>query len=108
MLTEKQQAHRQQLETKVIGNDVRLSTLGLVMGFILALVIIGGGIYFVAVDKPVVGFAMLIGQVGILVGAFIYSDKRKQQNLARRTGAAYRQPEQQDQSRKGKKKRRKR
>ncbi len=72
-----QQEHRHALEQKVIVSDIRRSWAGLVAGFILTLVAIGGGVLLVLEDKPVAGLASIIMALGALVGVFVATDRRR-------------------------------
>ena len=44
VMAEKQQNHRISLEKFVLENDARRADFGLILGFILALLVVGGGI----------------------------------------------------------------
>lgn len=74
-MAEAQSESRLQIETTIVTGDSRRAYLGIVAGFILSMVVIGGGIYLIATDHDWAG-ACLIGLnlVG-LAGVFVYGSK---------------------------------
>ncbi len=83
-MTEQQSKHRQTLESKVVASDVFNSKLGLIFGFILGIVAIGGGILLTLQGQPIYGTIFgglyLIG----IVGVFVYgSQQRRKERQSR-------------------------
>jgi len=81
-MAEAQSKHRQALENRVINSNCANETRAQWFAFILALVIIGGGVYLLATGKSVQGFSAIILAVASLAGALIYgrSEQRKERS----------------------------
>ena len=82
----KQSEHRMSLEKKVINAGSLNSTLGIIFGFIISLIVTIGGIFLLynKIDLP--GYTTLIFGLGSLVGIFIYGKKsNKAERTQRRT-----------------------
>ena len=80
-MDERQSEHRQQLEKTVVNGESRMSLLGLVAGFVLSTMVIGGGIYLIASGHDIAGAALIgINLVG-LAAVFVYgsSNRRHEQ-----------------------------
>ena len=75
-LSENEQKHRQNLEKKAVDHQIRIETLGLLFGFILALIIIAGGVYLLINDKSAKGFSLIIGGIAAIITPFIFSKKQ--------------------------------
>jgi uncharacterized membrane protein len=81
-MAEQQQLHRQSMEKTVIESDVRRSDRGLILGFIITLLLGGGGIYLVAIGKDLNGLAIIFGSLATLAGTFVYSqESRKKERI---------------------------
>jgi len=80
----KQTDHRIDIEKQVIKSDIRKSYLGLVFGFILGLVGIGGGIYAMILGHDVFGPILSGGTLASLVYAFIYGTKTRKEERSER------------------------
>jgi uncharacterized membrane protein len=76
-MAERQSAHRQKIEDKVITSDVKNSSRGLTYGFIICLVAIVGGFTLIylgkSIEGSVIGGTALVG----LVTAFIYGSNQR-------------------------------
>jgi len=85
-MAERQSAHRQQLERIVVEGNCNAQTRGQWFAFILAFVIICGGVYLLAKGKSVEGFAAIIFAVGSLIAVFIYgrTEQRKEREAKSR------------------------
>lgn len=79
-MAERQSAHRQELEKKIIESNCEAQTRGQWFAFILALVVIGGGVYLLAQGKSLEGFSAIIIALGSLIGTLVYgrSAQRKE------------------------------
>lgn len=79
-MAERQSAHRESLEAKVVDANVKAQAQGQNRAFILALVIVLGGIYLMATGKSGWGFAAIITSLASLVSIFAIgkSDQRKE------------------------------
>jgi uncharacterized membrane protein len=78
-MAEKQSTHRESLEAKVIDGNIRSQRRGQTQAFILALVVILGGIYLMATGKSGWGFAAIITSLTSLVSIFAIG-RRQQGN----------------------------
>lgn len=76
-LSEEEQKHRHELENKIILHQAKIEPIGLFLGFILALTIIGGGIYLLINDKSAKGFVLILGGIGTIITPFIFSKRKK-------------------------------
>jgi uncharacterized membrane protein len=84
VMAEKQQDHRITLEKFVIERDAKRADLGLILGFILAFLVAGGGILVVVNGKDIAGLAMIFIPLATLVGTFINTQRvRKQEREAK-------------------------
>jgi uncharacterized membrane protein len=76
-MAEKQAAHRQSLESKVIDADIARSKQGLWAGLVVALAMIAAGVYSIQLGHEVVGGTIMgIDLIG-LVGVFVYGNERR-------------------------------
>lgn len=80
-MAEQQADHRHQLEKRVVIGNQRRDLAGLVLGFVIAFMGIGGSIYLLANDKNLQGFLLGGGVLGSLVGTFVYGKKTKEKDL---------------------------
>jgi uncharacterized membrane protein len=84
VMAEKQQNHRISLEKFVLEKDARRADLGLILGFILALLVAGGGVWVVLMGKDIAGLSMIFIPLATLVGTFINAQRvRKAEREAR-------------------------
>lgn len=81
VMAEKQQDHRMTLEKKVVESDIWMERLGLILGFVLAVIISISGVILLMNDKPIEGFVLLIGEAVAIVGTFVYAQNRKHKQL---------------------------
>ncbi len=79
-----QQAHRIDLEKKVIASDIRRSWAGLVVGAVVVAGVVTGGIALILGDKPVEGLAALVTALGAPLGAFLYADRQRRSERQQR------------------------
>ena len=87
-MTEREQQHRHAWERSALSN----TTVGLCFGFLIALALVGGGIYSVTVGQPYVagGFltASAIGMVPALIKGRDFVVQRQRQSGSQRTRPA--------------------
>jgi len=76
-MVERQSAHRESLEAKVVSRNASSQTLGSTYAFILSLVAIIGGIWLIHDGKSVTGLITILANLATLAGVFIYA-RRKQ------------------------------
>jgi uncharacterized membrane protein len=84
-MAEQQLSHRQSLESKVVDANIKAQRVGTVLGFILALVAIGGGIFLVYVGKEATGIAAIITALAGLTGVFVLGKRKQQKELAEKS-----------------------
>jgi uncharacterized membrane protein len=83
-MAEKQQNHRISLEKFALESDAKRANLGLILGFILALLVAVGGIWIVLMGKDIAGLSMIFVPLAALVGVFITAQRvRKAEREAR-------------------------
>ena len=81
-LAERQSAHRQDLEKKVVDSNCKNERLGTILGFILAMTALGGGFALVAYGRDAGGIAAIVTSLATLAGVFIYGKRKQQQERA--------------------------
>jgi uncharacterized membrane protein len=81
-LWESQVRHRQELEKKAIGSDIRQSYFGSILGFIVAMSAIGAGTFLAYTGHPTEGVSAIISALVGLVGVFGWGSyqRRKERN----------------------------
>ena len=84
IMAEAQSKHRRDMESQVVASDIRNARRGLLFGFMLGLVAIGGGIFIVFRGQAVAGtiFSGLY-LVGI-VGVFVYGSQQRRRERQER------------------------
>jgi uncharacterized membrane protein len=88
-MAEKQQAHRHELETKVITSDIRRSWGGLIAGLVVAIVSITLGFLLVREGHDVAGTTVATTTVIGLVATFLKgSTERRQERAEKRQAVA--------------------
>jgi len=76
-MAEKEQGHRHQTESTDLTGTIALARRGQLIGAVLASIALFGGIYLVANDKDIQGFSLILGDVLLFGGAFVYDRFRK-------------------------------
>jgi hypothetical protein len=74
--------HRQELEKKAIGSDIRQSYFGSILGFIIAMSAIGAGTFLAYTGHPTEGISAIITALVGLIGVFGWGSyqRRKERN----------------------------
>jgi uncharacterized membrane protein len=83
-MTEKQQAHRIQIESSVVEENCRSQRRGLHYGFAISLLVILGGFFLIYEGKNITGAAVVITAVAGLVGVFVYGKVKQSNQLKER------------------------
>jgi uncharacterized membrane protein len=78
---EKQTAHRFEIENKLVSSGIRKSTLGLIFGFLIGSIGIGGGFYLTALGFNVIGIIFSSATLVSIVTAFIYGSQSKKNGI---------------------------
>jgi uncharacterized membrane protein len=81
-MAENQSQHRMALESRVVNSSASDQTRGMWLGFLIASLSIGGGIYLVVIGKDGSGLASIITPLAVLAGVFVYGKSRQQKDLA--------------------------
>ena len=77
VMAEKQSAHRESLEAKVVAANVASQARGSHYAFIICLVTIVGGFVLIGMGKNIYGISAVIGSLATLAGVFVIA-KREQ------------------------------
>lgn len=76
-MAERQSAHRQELEKKVVSSQTRDSLLGLIFGLAIGLATIAGGITCILSGYEIGGTILGGTGLGSLVAVFVYGSKQR-------------------------------
>ncbi len=86
-MAERQSSHRESLETKVVDGGLRAQRQGMNRAFILALVVVLGGIYLMATGKSGWGFAAIISSLTSLVSVFAIGKREQRKERVEKSNA---------------------
>jgi uncharacterized membrane protein len=103
-MAERQSAHRQHLEKAVVEGNTAAQSRGQWFAFILALIVVSGGVYLLANGKSLEGFSAIILAVGSIVSALMWTRKEQRKEREDKLRPLPQAPS--PRSRKSKKKRR--
>lgn len=87
VMAERQSAHRERLEARVIDGNVASQTRGAYFAFIISLVAITGGIGLIYLGRGVDGLAVIIASITGLAGTFIYTKQQQSRELRAKSDA---------------------
>jgi uncharacterized membrane protein len=76
--------HRQRLEQRVVGSDIRSRWAGIVGGLIVYSFAIAAGAWLVYQNRSVEGLASILTALGAPLGAYFISEKRRREELERK------------------------
>lgn len=93
-MAERQAAHRQDLEKRVISSNMAAERLGTCLGFILAMTALVGGFYLIATGHSSVGIVSIISSLAIPAGAFAYGKYQQKQERVEKLQPFSEKPEQ--------------
>ena len=77
-MAEKQSAHRQEIEKTVINSNAFVQKIGVVAAFVITLTALALGFIPTLYEKNALGFILMIGSIGSLVGTFIYGRRSQE------------------------------
>jgi uncharacterized membrane protein len=86
-MAEKQSAHREYLEKRVVDGNVSNQTRGSYFGFTISLVAILGGVWLIAHGKSTEGLVAIITSLGGLVSVFFYSKYQQKKERTQKSEA---------------------
>jgi len=75
---ERQSAHRQALELRVVNASISNERVGMWLAFVLAMAMVLCGTFLISEDKDPQGLAMIAGTLAALCGVFVYSRRQEQ------------------------------
>jgi uncharacterized membrane protein len=78
---EKQTAHRIEMESKLVSSGIRKSMLGLIFGFLIGSIGIGGGLYLTTIGFNVTGIVFSSATLVSLVSTFIYGSQSRKNGI---------------------------
>lgn len=84
-MAEQQAAHRQGLETVVVGANAAIQKWGLASAFIIAMSAIWGGIWLSLRGMSGAGLTAIIGALVALVGVFVYGKSEQKKELTKKS-----------------------
>jgi uncharacterized membrane protein len=76
-MAERQSAHRERLEDRVVNGNVASQTRGAYLGFIIVMTAVGCGTYLIAIGKSATGLITILGSLGSLLSVF-FAERRRQ------------------------------
>lgn len=79
-MAEKQLAHLQEVESRVVASSLKLEAKGQWFAFGITLAIIGGGFYVISQGYSTEGLVPMIGAIAALAGIFIYGKRKKRKD----------------------------
>ena len=88
-LTERQSAHRQELEAVVVRTGAELAGRGQWMAYSLGIIGLLGGFALLAIGKDAAGITAIITAVAGLAGVFIYGKRTQRKELTAKKSAAF-------------------
>ena len=87
-MAEKEQAHRHNIETTIVGKESFEKRVGLVFAFILALSVLGVSSYLlIFTEKSGYGLTVFIIELGGLVWAFLGAKEKRQRDISEEESA---------------------
>jgi uncharacterized membrane protein len=87
-MAEKEQAHRHNIETTIVGKESFEKRAGLVFAFILALSVLGVSSYLlIFTEKSGYGLTVFIIELGGLVWAFLGAKEKRQRDISEEESA---------------------
>jgi uncharacterized membrane protein len=83
-MAESQERHRHNMESSVVRSNIMNERLGLFAALTLALILTLGSIGLIAINRPVEGLSIVLGETIVLVGSFYYAQHRLRQERKER------------------------
>ena len=81
-MTERQSAHRQEIEKIVIKSNTSVQKFGSFSALAITLTALGLGFTLIMYDKDFSGFSVMIGSLGSLVATFVYGRRTQERDRA--------------------------
>ena len=80
-MAEKQSSHRQNMEDRMLAENIKVSKRGQLFAFVLTIIILLFGMYLVVTGKDVQGFITIVTVVTGLAGLFVYNRVSERKEL---------------------------
>jgi len=87
VMAEKQSAHRESLEAKVVAGNVASQARGSHYAFIICLVTIIGGFVLIGMGKDIYGISAVIGSLATLAAVFVVAKRDQRKERAEKSTA---------------------
>jgi uncharacterized membrane protein len=78
-MAQAQSKHRMELESTVVRGDNKRAELGLIFGFLISCLALGGGIYLIDRGHDAAGATLSTGSIAALVGVFVYGSNNRRE-----------------------------
>jgi uncharacterized membrane protein len=75
-MAEREEQHRHRLEQEMQRSDSKIRSRGQIMAFVLALMVIGGGVWLIDRGRNWEGLVAILAPVATLIGLFLYNQER--------------------------------
>jgi uncharacterized membrane protein len=86
-MAERQGAHRESLEAKVLAANVASQARGSHYAFIICLVTIVGGFVLIGMGKSIIGVSAIIGSLATLASVFLIARREQTRERAEKQSA---------------------
>ena len=86
-MAEKQSAHRESLEAKVVEGNIASQARGLHYAFIICLITIVGGFVLIGMGKSIYGISAVIGSLATLAGVFVIAKREQRKERVEKSTA---------------------
>jgi uncharacterized membrane protein len=78
-MAERQGAHRESIEARVVAGNVASQARGSIFAFTICMVALVGGFGLIFTGKSVDGLVAIISSLGVLAGVFVYGKYQQRQ-----------------------------
>lgn len=75
-MAEREEDHRHEQEREMLQSDKSARTRGQYMAFVLAVIVIVGGIWLISEGKQVGGLIAVLSPLGVLIGLFLHGQRQ--------------------------------
>ncbi len=82
-MAERQAAHRQRLEGRVVNSNTHAQTAGVYMAFVIAIIAFGCGTFLIYEGKDASGLGIILLDAASIIGSFIWSRRQQQRDRER-------------------------
>ncbi len=86
-MAERQSAHRESIEAKVVEGNVASQARGSRYAFIICLITIVGGFVLIGIGKNIYGISAVIGSLATLAGVFVIAKREQKRERVEKSSA---------------------